>query len=91
MSYRILIRQQARCAMQAFLRNERVQVTEKIMLLGKNPFDERLSVRRLPGSSCFRLRVGVFRIIFMTAHSIVRILSVQKMNLPVVASEVNHD
>lgn len=82
MCYRIFIRQQARCAVQAFSRKERALLTEKILLLGKNPFNERLRVQRLPGSACFRLRTGVFRIVFMTGDSLVKIVSVEKLAIP---------
>lgn len=81
MCYRILIRQQARCALQALTRHERVLLTEKILLLGNNPFDERMRVRRLPGAGCFRLRSGVFSVIYTAGEKVLRIMSIEKIQL----------
>ncbi len=44
---------------------ERSRITEKIVLLGINPDDERLDIKKLQGEPYFRLRVGKWRELFL--------------------------
>lgn len=48
------------------------------MLLGKNPDDVSLDIKKLKGESYFRLRVGSWRIIFDRDDQ-VKIVSIEKI------------
>lgn len=78
MSYEIFIKQQARKMLQSLSRSDKYRMTEKIMLLGRNPEDPGLDVKRLQGVSFYRLRVGSWRIIYDKDDEI-RIITIEKI------------
>ena len=63
-SYTLLIKKQAKKALQNIPQPDRTRVAEKIVLLGKNPDNPSLDIKKLQGEPYFRLRVGQWRIIF---------------------------
>ncbi len=78
MSYTLLIKKQAKKALQSVPQPDRTRVTEKIVLLGKDPEDPILDIKKLKGEPYFRLRVGSWRIIFDRDDE-VRIISIEKI------------
>lgn len=78
MKYRILIRPQAKASLQAQLRLDRQLLVEKIVMLGVNPQDARLNIKRLPGASWYRLRTASFYILYVKGRSI-KIMSIDKI------------
>ena len=65
MSYTLLIKKQAKKALQSVPQPDRARITEKIVLLGKNPESLILDIKKLKGDPYFRLRVGMWRIILI--------------------------
>ena len=77
-SYTLLIKQQAKKALQSVPQPDRTRITEKIVLLGENPDDLSLDIKKLQGEPFFRLRVGQWRIIFDRDNA-VKIISIEKI------------
>jgi len=77
-SYTLLIKKQAKKALQSVSQPDKTRVTEKIVLLGENPDNPSLDIKKLQGEPYFRLRVGQWRIIF-DRDSEVRIISIEKI------------
>ena len=63
-SYTLLIKKQAKKALQSVPQPDRTRITEKIVLLGENPDNTSLDIKKLQGELYFRLCVGQWRIIF---------------------------
>ncbi|CZG44161.1 Uncharacterised protein [Legionella pneumophila] len=78
MSYTLLIKKQAKKALQSVPQPDRTRITERIVLLGKDPDDPILDIKKLKGEPYFRLRVGSWRIIFDRDDE-VRIISIEKI------------
>lgn len=78
MPYALIIKPQARKKLQALPRPERFRVAEKIELLGDNPDNAELDVKKLEGEPCYRLRVGNWRIIFERKDE-VKIIAIEKI------------
>ena len=78
MSYTLLIKKQAKKALQSVQQPDRSRLTEKIVLLGKDPDNQSLDVKKLQGEPYYRLRVGQWRIIF-ERDNIVKIISIEKI------------
>lgn len=78
MSYTLLIKKQAKKALLSVPQPDRTRIAEKIVLLGKNPDDPILDIKKLKGEPYFRLRVGSWRIIFDRDDE-VRIISIEKI------------
>ncbi|MDB5973793.1 MAG: Uncharacterized protein JWR07_553, partial [Nevskia sp.] len=64
MAYEIRIRREAARKLQALGTKDRARITEKIVMLGDNPDDPRLDVKRLVGEPYHRMRVGNWRVIY---------------------------
>ncbi|MCH9690098.1 MAG: type II toxin-antitoxin system RelE/ParE family toxin [Gammaproteobacteria bacterium] len=77
-SYTLLIKKQAQKALQSVPQPDKTRMTEKIVLLGKNPDNPSLDVKKLKGEPYFRLRVGSWRIIFDRDEH-VKIISIEKI------------
>ena len=77
-SYTLLIKKQAKKALQSVPQPDRTRITEKIVLLGENPDDLSLDIKKLQGEPFFRLRVGQWRIIFDRDNA-VKIISIEKI------------
>ena len=60
----LIIKQQARKKLQSLSRPERFRLAEKIELLGDNPDNTELDIKKLEGESFYRMRVGNWRVIF---------------------------
>ena len=78
MEYTLLIKKQAKKILQSLRWLDRNRITEKIVLLGKNPDDPRLDIKPLQGEPSYRLRVGDWRIIFDRDDEI-KIISIEKV------------
>lgn len=59
-------------------RLERNRITEKIMLLGRNPNNVNLDIKALEGQSYYRLRIGQWRVIF-SRNDKIRIIGIEKI------------
>lgn len=59
MTYALVIKQQAKKKLQSLSRIERVRIAEHIQLLGLNPDDPVLDIKKLVGEPCYRMRVGI--------------------------------
>jgi mRNA interferase RelE/StbE len=77
-SYTLLIKKQAKKALQSVPQPDRTRITEKIVLLGKDPDNPSLDIKKLQGEPYFRLRVGSWRIIFDRDDE-VKIISIEKI------------
>lgn len=77
-SYTLLIKEQAKKALQSVPQPDRTRITEKIVLLGENPDNASLDIKKLQGEPYFRLRVGQWRIIFDRDNE-VKIISIEKI------------
>ena len=78
MSYTLLIKKQAKKALQSVPQPDRTRITEKIVLLGKDPDNPSLDIKKLQGEPYFRQRVGSWRIIFDRDDE-VKIISIEKI------------
>ena len=78
MSYLLLIKKQAKKALQSVPQPDRTRITEKIVLLGQDPDNASLDIKKLQGDPYFRLRVGQWRIIFDRDNE-VKIISIEKI------------
>lgn len=56
--YRLLIKKQAKKKLQALSVGARIRITEQIVMLGKNPDDDCLDIKKMQGRTGYRLRVG---------------------------------
>lgn len=77
-SYTLLIKKQAKKALQSVPQPDRTRITEKIVLLGENLDNASLDIKKLQGEPSFRLRVGQWRIIFDRDNEI-KIISIEKI------------
>ena len=64
--------------LQSLSKPDKTRITEKIVLLGANPDDPFLDIKKLKGEPYFRLRVGQWRIIFDKDDQI-KIVSIEKI------------
>lgn len=78
MSYTLFIQKQAKKALQSVPQPDRTRITDKIVLLGRNPDSPALDIKKLKGDPYYRLRVGSWRIIFDRDDEI-RIISIEKI------------
>lgn len=76
--YALLIKKQAKKKLQSLYADTRIRITEQILLLGKNPDDSTLDIKKMQGRTDFRLRVGQWRIIFDRDDDI-KIISIEKI------------
>ena len=77
-SYTLLIKKQAKKALQSVPQPDRTRITEKILLLGQDPDNASLDIKKLQSEPYFRLRVGQWRIIFDRDNE-VKIISIEKI------------
>lgn len=78
MSYTVLIKRQAAKKLQSLSRNERMRIAEKIQMLGFDPDDPSLDVKKLQGEPFYRLRVGNWRVVF-DRQDAVKIIAVERI------------
>lgn len=78
MRYTLLIKKQAKKALQSLARTDRNRIAEKIKLLGENPDNPILDIKLLQGEPYYRLRVGQWRIIFDRDDE-VKIIAIEKI------------
>ena len=78
MSYDLLIKKQAKKTLQGLTKADRLRITEKIILLGMDPDDPVLDIKKLMGQSLFRLRIGSWRVLFDRDDEI-RIIAIEKI------------
>ena len=79
MSYTILIRRQAQKKLKSLSAKDKVRIAEKIELLGHNPDDAQLDIKKLSGQAYYRLRVGDWRIIY-DRHDMIRVIEIEKID-----------
>ena len=78
MSYTVMIKKQAEKKLRDMQEIDRERISEKMYMLGQNPDDLRLDVKKLVGEPYYRLRVGDWRIIFDRQDK-VKIISIEKV------------
>lgn len=78
MTYTLLIKRQAKKTLQSLSRPDRNRITEKIVSLGVNPDDPTLDIKPLQGQPYNRLRVGIWRIIYVQDDEI-KIIAIEKI------------
>lgn len=78
MTYVLVVKQQAKKKIQSLSRVDRVRITEHLRLLGLNPDDPELDIKKMVGEPYYRLRVGNWRIIFDRQDE-VRIIAIEKI------------
>ena len=78
MPYTVLMRRQAAKKLQSLPRNERTRIAENIHMLGFDPDDPALDVKKLQGEPFYRLRVGNWRVIF-DRQDAVKIIAIEKI------------
>jgi len=76
--HQIKIRRQAKNKLKSLPRPERERIAEKIYFLGLNPDDKNLDIKKLAGSSFWRLRVGLWRVIYDRRDDL-KIISIEKI------------
>jgi len=76
--YKLEIRRQAATKLKSLPRNERLRITDKIDQLAVNPDDSALDTKKLKDSELYRLRVGIWRIIYYREDTL-RIISIEKL------------
>jgi mRNA interferase RelE/StbE len=64
MSYELYITSHARRKLKKLPVDVSKKIRSKIDALCKNPFSENLDTKKLVNSSCYRLRVGDYRVIY---------------------------
>lgn len=78
MPYTLIIKQQARKKLQSLSRPERFRLAEKIELLGANPDNAELDIKKLEGEPYYRMRVGNWRVIF-DRQDAVQVIAIEKI------------
>jgi mRNA interferase RelE/StbE len=78
MTYVLIIKRQARKILQSLNRPDKNRITEKIMMLKRNPDDVRLDVKHLQGQDYYRLRIGDWRVIYARDDDI-KIIAIVKI------------
>ncbi|MFA5242584.1 MAG: type II toxin-antitoxin system RelE/ParE family toxin [Sulfuricella sp.] len=78
MPYMLIIKQQARKKLQSLSRPERFRLAEKIELLGDNPDNTELDIKKLEGETFYRMRVGNWRVIF-DRQDAVKVIAIEKV------------
>ena len=76
--YNIIIRRQAQKKLKALAVSTRAKIAGQIKIMGLDPDDERLDIKKLKGKSGFRLRVGQWRVIFEKDDA-VKIISIERI------------
>lgn len=78
MRCKIIIQKQADKKLLSMPELERDKISEKILMLARNPHDSRLDVKQLVGEDYYRLRVGDWRVIF-DKNEVLKIISIEKI------------
>lgn len=76
--YIVYIQKEAKKALKNIPQPDKNRITEKIVQLGKNPDNSLLDIKKLTGKSCFRMRVGSWRIIF-NKNNTIKVISVERI------------
>jgi len=76
--YELLIKKQAKKVLESLSRLERNRITEKIILLGRNPNNVNLDIKALEGQFYYRLRIGKWRVIF-SRNDKIKIIGIEKI------------
>lgn len=80
MSYELVINKQASKILKNLSKPDRHRITEKIVMLGRNPDNPSLDIKPLQGSiqNFNRLRVGQWRVIFSRNEKL-RMIAIEKI------------
>ena len=76
--YQLIIKKIAKKKLQSLDTRTKLRITEQIVLLGKDPDNSCLDIKKMQGTSQYRLRVGQWRVIFDRDDNI-KIISVEKI------------
>lgn len=76
--YNLVIKRQAKKKLQSLRGAIKIKIAGSIQMLGLDPDDERLDVKKMQGHSGYRLRVGQWRVIF-ERDDMVKIISIEKI------------
>lgn len=78
MPYNLIIKKEAAKILKGLTHSVRNRITEKIVILGKNPDDMLLDVKALSGVQKYRLRIGKWRVIFQR-DDVIKIIAIEKI------------
>jgi mRNA interferase RelE/StbE len=78
-SYSVVIKRQVKKKLLLLSRKDRVRIAEKIELLGCNPNNPLLDIKKLTGEPYYRLRIGDWRIIFDRQDEI-KVVAIEKLD-----------
>jgi len=78
MPYTLRIRRAAKRKLQSLPARDRFRITNAIAMLGNDPDEDSLDTRQLAGSALWRLRVGLWRVIYNRSDEL-QIISVEKI------------
>ena len=76
--YNLVIKKQAKKRLKALAASTRARIAGQIQMLGLNPDDDRLDIKKMKGKSGYRLRVGQWRVIF-ERDDLVKIISIERV------------
>jgi mRNA interferase RelE/StbE len=76
--YEIIIQRQAKKKLLALSMQIRTKIAGQIQMLGFDPDDPRLDIKKMKGAPGFRLRIGQWRVIFERDDQ-VKIISIEKI------------
>lgn len=76
--YRVRIHKQASKKLKSLDSRARLRITDKILELSYDPDSRLLDIKKLTGTSCWRLRVGNWRVIY-ARDDIVKIIKIERI------------
>ncbi|MBN2690073.1 MAG: type II toxin-antitoxin system RelE/ParE family toxin [Gammaproteobacteria bacterium] len=76
--YAVKIHKQAKKKLQTLSAKDRLRITDKVVELSRDPDSEVLDVKKLVGNSCWRMRVGTWRIIY-DRDDILKIIAIERV------------
>ena len=62
--YRLIIHKQAEKKLKSLSPKDRLKITDKILELSYNPDSSKLDIKKLVGEPHWRLRIGIWRVIY---------------------------
>lgn len=78
MPYVIEIKRQARKKLKSLARPDRNRITESLVMLAANPDSNYLDIKPLAGTNFYRLRVGIWRVIYAKFDRL-KIISIERL------------
>lgn len=90
MKYKVLFKEQAQNQLQQLSRSYRADISEKIVLLGNDPNDPALPVKKVEGKSYYGLKVGTLQVIFNKRDE-EKIIAIEKIERSLDKNAVDFD